>query len=147
MLHVSTKTLILVFTGRQRGRTSRGATFSPCIQFKAPQAPLTSRNNRRCPPVNPPEDHTLVSLEAVVEEKSPRSDAARCLLKKRRQGGRSTPPLEPSLRRPRPSSSPNSCQEDLGPKLQQPRRPPRGWRRLRVFSPSLVGFQAPPPLD
>ena len=58
LLHVRTKTLILVLATRE-GRRAAGRLSSPCIRFKALPAPLTSRNNRpRCPPLKPPEDHT-----------------------------------------------------------------------------------------
>ena len=59
LLHVRTKILILVLAGHQRGRDEpRGRVSSPCIQFRASQAPSTSCNNlRRCPQVKP-EDHT-----------------------------------------------------------------------------------------
>ena len=58
-MHVSTKTLFFVLAGYKReGGRAAGRFSSPCIQFTAQQASLTSRSNlRRCPQVKPPEDH------------------------------------------------------------------------------------------
>ena len=90
---------------RRRGRAAGRLSF-PCIQFKALQAPLTSRDIlRRCPPVKPPKDHTG-KFRSGGGEKIPRSSAARCTFFCGGRAGGRPPPLETSLRRARPVASP-----------------------------------------
>ena len=99
LLRVSSKTSILVFTGHQRGRRAGGRVSSPCIEFRARQASLTSRKNlRRCPLVKPPEYHASSSLLASKPRGGLCSAGARRAV--------ALPSVETSLRRARPSASP-----------------------------------------
>ena len=139
-------------SGRAAGRFS-----SPCIQFKARQAPvdISASNLRRCPLFKPPEDHAGRSRNCGKRENSlaplPRGALFPAGARRaprlppqetswRRAGSSASPaflPISFHHRSPRPAATPGRLPTKTTAAAQLPSQ---GWRHLRVPLISHVEF-------